>query len=293
MGKPLKLRLKAEAKEFDEQPSSFPQVPAIKSEHQGNDAAVPPRLPSEDNLLQIPSVKATLADFPPGCPILYTDTSITPFVVTKGFVEQVFIDLSPGALRDYYYKLSLGTAKTSIIVSGTELQWAPHCPVWLRMQHEDPECSECCKRAATIMGSYQGNAKADKLFSLQEVEPGTGLFHGVTKECIQYRSVDSTYARQHVAPSSSGSEEASFNGRIDSSQTRRMSNETGPMLAVSSTPVPKKPQDHISRVTSSPRKRPITENLVENVENSGLDSCSAEFRMPRWMKAVCLDGTYM
>ena len=55
-------------------------------------------VPIEDNLLELPPTKATLAKFPPGAPVLYTNLSIDPLEVSRGLVESVFIDLSPGKL---------------------------------------------------------------------------------------------------------------------------------------------------------------------------------------------------
>jgi hypothetical protein len=245
-------------------------VPVKKEKH-----ATSLRIPSEDNLLEVPASKATLSDFPPGCPVLHTDTSVVPLVVSKGKVESVFVDLTPGSPRQYFYKISLGTEKSSIISGEMQLQWAPHCPVWIQLLQEQ-EASGMEWKSAIIRGSYQEMADADPQYSVQEVEPSTGLYHGVTKDCIHYRHVDTDNSNE---PPTAVVDSAS----MPPSDTQPASHEQ--------TPAHKRRDNAVSCcVTVSPRKRPApSEGSV--TDDPAMGRCSAEFRIPMGMKALCLDGT--
>ena len=68
--------------------------------------------PNEDNLLEVPPTKATLTDFPPGCPVLFTNTNIDPLVISKGIVESVFVDLTPGSYGSTFTRYRSDQRKT-------------------------------------------------------------------------------------------------------------------------------------------------------------------------------------
>jgi len=143
-------------------------------------------VPIPDNLLEVPSAKAVLASFPLGCSVLYTNATTDLLAVSMAIVEAVFIDLSPEkSSRDYFYKISLQNESTSAIAGEKELQWAPTCPVWMKPL-EDTDALEW--KRAVIIGSYQEMVNADPQYSVQEVESGSGLFHGVAKEHLRYRA---------------------------------------------------------------------------------------------------------
>jgi hypothetical protein len=143
-------------------------------------------VPIEDNLLELPPAKATLTKFPPGVPILYTDTSIDPLEVSRGVVESVFIDLSPEkSTRDYFYRVSLQNVKT-LMVGETQLQWAPGATVWMKplQRKKDIEWE-----VGTVVGSYQETCNAEPEFSIRMGEKG--FFHGVNGDCLRYRQPES------------------------------------------------------------------------------------------------------
>ena len=153
---------------------------ASASAHAGN-------VPSEDNLLELPPAKAVLARFPMKSLVLYTYTMCGSVVVSKGTVEAVYVDLSPEkSSRDYFYKVALGREKTSIIAGEKQLQYAPKCPVWMKPRQG---CSDDEWKCAVVVGSYQEMANAEPQYSVELVEPGTGLFHGVTSGKLRYRAV--------------------------------------------------------------------------------------------------------
>ena len=140
-------------------------------------------IPSTENLLELPPAKAMLAPFPPGCPVLYMDTKKDPLIVSKGVVGSVSIDLTPGSSRDFFYNIAR-RREPCVIATESHLQWAPSCRVWVKPPGTIPGQEW---KAAVVRGSYQESATAPPLYSVQEVEPGTGLFHGVEKDSIQYR----------------------------------------------------------------------------------------------------------
>jgi hypothetical protein len=276
--KALKLRLKAEASELAH-PTCQYQTKAAHQETHAYDAAA---MPSQDNLLPVPPSKAILAGFPPTCPVLYTDTNITPNISIKGIVETVFVDLSPGCKREYFYQVACVEQGKSFIARESQLQWALRSPVWVRLQYENPDSA--MKRACTIVGCYKQDMYTT-LYSVQEVNAGTCLFHGVTMDCIQYRPENDTTG-QHVEPSATAAASAPNVANVGSVITSTQAVLT-PVMPVSSTPAVKKHDERaVSRVTSSPRKRPITEAHHE------LQGCSAEFALPQWMEALCLVRTY-
>ena len=260
--KALKLGVKAEAAELGEQAGIA--VP-VKMQH-GKYATTVRTMTNEDNLLEVPASKATLADFPPGCPVLYTDTSVVPVLVSKGKIESVFVDLTPGLVPQYLYKISLESQKNSIMAGEMQLQWAPQCPVWVKPLQVAPW------KRAIIRGSYQANANAVPQYSLQEVEPDTGLFHGLTRDCIHYRSVDDDICNE----------------------TSTFVKESAPLALLEThsqvqTPAHKKSDSDVPCVTASPRKRPASSGKSA-ADDPAMGRCSAEFRMPIWMKTLCPDG---
>lgn len=135
------------------------------------------KIPSPDNLLEMPLAHASQRLFPPGCPVLYTTRD--PLIVSTGVVESVSIDLTPGCHKGYFYKLS----GNPVTVAEDQLQYAPQCRVWVKLLQSTRWTP------AVIRGSYQ--EKAAPLYSVQVLEPATGLYHGMAKDFILYRSESS------------------------------------------------------------------------------------------------------
>lgn len=165
---------------------------AIKAEHN----LAPAQVPTADNLLEVPPAKLKAASFPPGCNVLFSNIASGSLVVSRGTVEAVYIDLTPGkSSRDFFYKLSLsGERSNTLIVGEEQLQWAPQCPVSMK-----PGKEELVWKDAIIVGSYQSSPKAEAQYSVQEIDPGTGIFHGVTKECLRYRPGSSSTIKANPA----------------------------------------------------------------------------------------------
>lgn len=141
-------------------------------------------VPSYENLLELPPPKAMLAKFPPGALVLLTDISTYPIVVSRGTVEAVFIDLSPEKLtREYVFCVRHDNDETTTMAVETQLQWAPHCPVWLKSLPNGES------KSATVIGSCQEFVDSKPLYSVQ-VPDGTGIFHGVGADNLCYRPTD-------------------------------------------------------------------------------------------------------
>lgn len=296
----LKRRVKAEAAEALQ--AGVIAAPANKIRPQG--AAVPSSataagalersMPSEHSLLQVPASKATLACFPPGCPVLYIDKDDDAMrvAVSIGNVESVFVDLTPGASLLYFYKISLGYEEKTIIARESQLQWAPHCPVWMRpLPQATPTADGASEwKSAVVSGSYQGTPDADPQYSVQEVGSGTAMFHGVAKDCLRFRPADDFDGRSSVSPTSI----------MDSTSTPALvpSFEANPRSQQPQvqTPAPYKKSDTPAPcVTESRRKRPAA-SMMESDEAEQhypeMGRCNAEFTMPMWLKARCLHCTY-
>jgi len=285
----LKLRVKAEAGELDATTSRGGLL--IKTERDQH-ATTAMLMPSEDNLLEVPPSKAILADFPPGSAVLFADTRVMPISVCT--VQNVFLDLTPGCSREYLYKISVRKGTQSLIVREMELQWASQCPVWLQPLQEGTGGES---RAAVILGSYQSVERGTPLYSVQEVQTGTGIFHGVTKDCIRYRPVGSDNGRQQVTQSAMA--ELTHYER-EHEQPAAVPSALVPISSLRlpdshniKTPASKTQDTIASRVTSSPRKRPSPSEHSTSLNDADptTGSCIAEFRLPSWMKVLCLDGT--
>lgn len=275
----LKLRAKAEAAELGQQAGIA--VPAKKE--QPEDRAPPSAvrmMPSEDNLLAIPASKAVLAHFPPGCPVLHINTSVVPVTVSKGTVEAVFVDLTPGAYLHYFYRISLGYEGKTIISGESQLQWAPQCPVWV---HLIQETTGSAWKRARVSGSYQDNGPdADPKYSVQEVGPGTALFHGVLKDYIRFRPDDD--GRSSESPTS-----VTESAPLCSIENHGHHRQPAPPVQ---TPTHERPDKAVSCVTASPQTCPV-QSKESLVDNPVMGCCSAEFALPMWLKTPCLaSSTY-
>jgi hypothetical protein len=289
--KALKLRIKAAENKLAE--SAATGAVGVKQREQEH-AANAMHMPNDHDLLEVPPAKAVLAHFPPGCHVLFTNTRVVPLIVSRGKVASVFVDLSPSGTRDYCYKILLENQQNHVIAREAELQWAPQCPVWMKPLQDTQGCEW---KQALIVGSYQAmGANTTPLYSVQGLETGNGLFHGLEKSNIRYRC-NATENGQQVAPPIE-SESPNKNEAMPPSVTTSSalvpftSTSLGPPHNMK-TPAPKKQDKDVSRVTSSPRKRPsLGEPTADTVDQDfAMGRCIAEFRMPYWMKGSCLNGT--
>ena len=298
--KALKLRVKAEAGERDESAG----ILSAKTRDDNDAAASCLSSLGLQNLLEVPPEKAGCVCFPPGTPVLYTDMRTLPVVISKGTVQAVFIDLAPGSVRDFLYKIALDYSNNPFIVRDKELHYAPQCPVWLQLTPENPD-----KKRAIIVGSYQGVQNAAPLYSVQE-EADSSIYHGVTKDHLQYRPESNGW--QEVVAASGMTE--SFQSTVEHPVSVSSASLPNATLAEQEdlndikTPAPRNGNVTLiaSRVTSSPRKRPSSSSNStmastdafhnETASNdtfrndATMGQCTAEFTMPYWMKCHCLNS---
>jgi hypothetical protein len=239
---------------------------AIKAEH-NLAPAESSQVPTADNLLELPPAKLKAASFPPGCNVLFSNTANGSLVVSRGTIEAVYIDLTPGkSSRDFYYKLSLsGDWSNTLIVGEEQLQWAPQCPVSMK-----PRKEELVWKDAIIVGSYQSNPTAEAQYSVQEVDPGTGVFHGVTKESLRYRPEPSTTIKADpaIVPQASpamAKPDARSSSAAFESPTSVMESLAAPAKQVSlPRPDPlRQVSDIVSESVASPLKRPSEQPPLE------------------------------
>jgi hypothetical protein len=173
--------------------SAGPQPAGEAASHRPQNVLAPAPSLNESFLVAVPSEKAVLAPYPPGCPVLHINSNGIPPLVTFGVVQSVWIDLTS---RLFVYRVSpTGTGNTTLSAE-SQLQWAPSCRVWALLPSNPSNVTDqFVWKPCIVLTGYQPSPQSPPVFTLQVDGPSgtrTGsLFHGIEKQYTLYRPVDS------------------------------------------------------------------------------------------------------